>query len=102
MGQRKGNALIRISTQVVDGHQVLHPKPDPEIYVRAAELLGVAPQNAIVFEDSHTGVEAARAAGARVIGLRTTYVNLPGATLCIDNFLSGELPRWLAVQRRAN
>ena len=86
---------------VVDGHQVKHPKPDPEIYLRAAECLGIPPQNAIVFEDSHSGVEAARSAGMRVIGIRTTYGNLPGTTICVDNFLSRELYSWLATQKRA-
>lgn len=85
---------------VVDGSQVRRPKPDPEIYLRAAELLGVAPGNAIVFEDSPSGVEAARAAGMRVIGLRTTYANLPGTTVSVDNFLHGELYSWLATQTR--
>jgi HAD superfamily hydrolase (TIGR01509 family) len=86
---------------VVDGHQVSRPKPDPEIYLRAAELLGVPPPNCLVFEDSHSGVEAARAAGMRVIGLCTTYGNLPGASICVDNFRSGELDTWLAAQARA-
>jgi beta-phosphoglucomutase len=84
---------------VVDGHQVRNPKPDPEIYLRAAELLGVAPPNCIVFEDSHSGVAAAVAAKMRVIGLRTTDVNLPGTDLTIDNFLSADLDPWLRSQR---
>lgn len=86
---------------VLDGHQVSRPKPDPEIYLRAGELLGVAPPNCIVFEDSHSGVQAARAAGMRVIGLCTTYGNLPGTGICVDNFLSGTLDTWLAAQVRA-
>lgn len=86
---------------VVDGHQVGRPKPDPEVYLRAAELLGVAPPNCLVFEDSHSGVAAAQAAGMRVVGLRTTYGNLPGASICVDNFRDGELDTWLAAQARA-
>ena len=86
---------------VVDGHQVSRPKPDPEIYLRAAELLGVPAPNCLVFEDSHSGVAAALAARMRVIGLRTTYDNLPGASVCVDNFRSGELDSWLAAQTRA-
>jgi len=85
----------------VDGHQVSRPKPDPEIYLLAARWLEVEPENAIVFEDSPSGAEAARAAGMRVIGLRTTYVNLPGVSICVDNFLSGDLHLWLAAQTRA-
>jgi beta-phosphoglucomutase family hydrolase len=83
---------------VVDGHQVSHPKPHPEIYLRAAELLGTAPANCIVLEDSHTGVAAARAAGMRVAGLGTTFVNLPGADVIADNFCNGILTSWLAQQ----
>lgn len=85
---------------IVDGHQVQHPKPDPEIYLRTASLLGVEPANAIVFEDSYTGVEAARAAGMKIVGICTTHVNLPGAELCVDNFLDGGLHQWLAAQGR--
>jgi beta-phosphoglucomutase len=82
---------------VLNGHQVSHPKPHPEIYLRAAELLGVAPAGCIVFEDSHSGVEAGRAAGMRVIGISTTHGYLPGTQLTIDNFISGDLDAWLAA-----
>ena len=86
---------------VVDGQQVIHPKPHPEIYLRAAELLNIAPSNCVVFEDSLTGITAARAAGMRVIGVRTTHVNLPETDLTTDNFLNGSLLTWLRAQRRA-
>ena len=66
---------------VVDGHQVTRPKPYPDIFLRAAGLLGVPPAECLVFEDSHSGVEAAQAAGMKIIGLRTTEVNLPGTGL---------------------
>jgi HAD superfamily hydrolase (TIGR01509 family) len=86
---------------VVDGHQVHHPKPHPDIYLRAAELLETGPANCVVFEDSHSGAAAAVAAGMRVIGLRTTFDNLPGTLLTIDNFLSGDLESWLQAQMRS-
>jgi HAD superfamily hydrolase (TIGR01509 family) len=86
---------------VVDGHQVRHPKPHPEVYLRVAELLEAAPSDCIVFEDSHSGAAAAVAAGMRVIGLRTTYDNLPGTAFTTDNFLSGELELWLQGQMRS-
>jgi beta-phosphoglucomutase len=85
----------------VDGHQVTHPKPHPEVYLAAAERLGAAPADCIVLEDSHSGVEAGRAAGMRVIGIRTTHGNLPGTEITVDNFLSGELTEWLAAQNGA-
>lgn len=86
---------------VVDGSQVSHPKPHPEIYLRAADLLGIAPSNCIVLEDSATGIAAARAAGTRVIGLRTTHVNLSSTDITVDNFLNGSLRTWLRAQKRA-
>lgn len=84
---------------VVDGHQVRHPKPDPEIYLRTAKILNITPVNCIVFEDSYSGVEAARAAGMRVIGVSTTYEDLPVSTITIDNFLGGDLSTWLSQER---
>jgi beta-phosphoglucomutase len=86
---------------VVNGHQVVNPKPHPEIYLRVAEILQVAPANCIVFEDSHAGVQAARSAGMRVVGLRTTYGYLPGTSITVDNFLSGNLRAWLVSQHVA-
>ena len=86
---------------VVDGHQVHNPKPHPDVYLRAAELLEIEPANCIVFEDSPSGAAAATAAGMRVIGLRTTYDSLPGAVLTVDNFLSGVLEPWLQAQLRS-
>ena len=80
---------------VVDGHQVSRPKPFPDVYLRAANLLGAEPAECVVFEDSHSGVEAANAAGMQVIGVCTTHVNLPGTHLTIDNFRSGDLEAWL-------
>ncbi len=92
-------ALREYFRATVDGHQVARPKPHPEIYLRAACLLEIAPSNCIIFEDSHYGVEAARRAGGRVIGVSTTHGNLPGTELTIDNFLNGDLETWLQAQR---
>ena len=87
---------------VVDGHQVRNPKPHPDVYLRVAELLQVRPGDCIVFEDSFSGVEAAIAAGMRVVGLSTTYDDLPGTRLTIDNFLSADLDPWLRSQGRTS
>jgi beta-phosphoglucomutase len=83
---------------VVDGHQVSHPKPHPEIYLRAAELLEAEPRECVVFEDSLTGVEAALAAGMAVVGLTTSHDELPGAALKIPDFNSPALEPWLATR----
>ena len=88
--------LRRYFQAVVDGHQVRNPKPHPEIYLRAADLLGSGPGDCVVFEDSVAGIQAARAAGMRVVGLRTTLAELPPVDLAIDHFNSPELEPWLA------
>jgi beta-phosphoglucomutase len=80
----------------IDGHQVTHPKPHPEIYLKAAQALGVPPANCVIFEDSMTGVQAGLAAGIRVVGITTTHHELPGVSLLIPNFLHPSLEIWLA------
>ena len=75
------------------------PKPDPEIYRLAAQRLGVAEANCIVFEDSKSGVQAARDAGMRIVGILTTEDNLPYVNICANNFLSENLRAWLAAQQ---
>ena len=81
---------------VLDGHQVTHAKPHPEIYLRAAELLGVAPAECVVFEDSYAGVAAGLAAGMPVIGIRTTHPELPGTVFTVADFRDPAIDEWLA------
>jgi len=54
---------------LVTAEEVARPKPEPDVYLAAAQALGAAPQDAIALEDSHTGVGAALAAGLFVIGV---------------------------------
>jgi beta-phosphoglucomutase family hydrolase len=91
----KAADLARHFSVVLDGHQVSNPKPAPDVFLRAAELLGVRPQDCVVFEDSHAGVQAGVAAGMQVVGVRTTHDKLPGASLEVDDFLAPELEEWL-------
>jgi len=83
---------------IVDGSQVERPKPAPDVYLRAAELLGIPPRNCIVFEDSPVGVAAAVAAGMRVVGVLTHAAALDGIRFSIANFLDARLDSWLSAQ----
>jgi beta-phosphoglucomutase len=83
---------------IVDGSQVERPKPAPDVYLRAAELLGIPPRNCIVFEDSPVGVAAAVAAGMRVVGVLTHTRALDGIRFSITNFLDARLDSWLSAQ----
>ncbi len=58
--------------QIVTGDMVTHAKPDPDCFLLGARQLGVDIKDCIVLEDSRNGLIAARASGARVIGLATT------------------------------
>lgn len=63
-------------------------KPDPEIYLLAAEKLNVPPSNCIAFEDALAGIESARSAGFKVIAITTTHKKeeLKLADMVIDNY----------------
>lgn len=54
---------------VVDGNMIVHSKPDPEIFLLAAEKLGLNAEDCVVFEDAEAGVEAALAAGMKCVGV---------------------------------
>lgn len=58
---------------IVAGEDVQKGKPDPEVFLRAAAALGVPPQRCVVFEDAPVGVEAARRAEMRVVGVAGTH-----------------------------
>lgn len=60
----------------VDGKQVSRGKPAPDVFLIAAEKLGLAPEHCIVIEDAPVGIQAARAAGMRAVAVATT--NLVG------------------------
>lgn len=81
---------------VMDGHQVSRPKPDPEIYLAVAGRLGVAPPQCVIFEDSAAGLEAGRAAGARIVAVRTTDAPLPPADYEVRDFRDPGLLTWLS------
>jgi len=54
---------------VVDGNTVSASKPDPEVFVKCAEALQASAVNCVVFEDAIAGIEAAKAAGMKVVGI---------------------------------
>ncbi len=57
---------------VVCGSDVEHGKPDPEVFLKGAALLGLPPERCLVIEDAFAGIEAARRGGMKVIGVATT------------------------------
>lgn len=54
---------------IVDGNDVSNAKPDPEVFLQAAQKLGISNENSIVFEDSVAGIQAANIAAMKSIGI---------------------------------
>jgi HAD superfamily hydrolase (TIGR01509 family) len=61
---------------IVAGDDVIHGKPHPEAYLKAAELLGVKAEECVAFEDSISGLRSAEAAGTRAVGIKN-IVDIP-------------------------
>ena len=70
---RLANFGIAPPAVLVTANDVHNGKPHPEPYLKGAKLLGFPPEQCVVFEDAPAGIEAAHAAGMRVIALPTTY-----------------------------
>ncbi|HKJ80104.1 MAG TPA: HAD family phosphatase [Prolixibacteraceae bacterium] len=68
----KGLKIDKYIQQVVTDAMVLRGKPHPEIYLKAAEMLNVAPPLCVVFEDSLSGTKSAYDSGAKVVAVTTT------------------------------
>ena len=64
---------VPIPKRFITADDVVNGKPSPEPYLKGAALLGVAPEDCLVFEDTPAGIRAAQAAGMQVIALQTTY-----------------------------
>ena len=68
---------------IVAGDDVRQGKPHPEAYLKAAELLGVRPEDCVAFEDSNTGLRSAEAAGTKAVGIKNIVeiTAIPGRIL---------------------
>lgn len=59
---------------IIDGTKTTKSKPDPQVFLMGAEALGVDPKNAVVFEDSIAGLEAAKSGGFKSVGIGSEKV----------------------------
>lgn len=67
---------------IADGTQITHSKPNPEVFLLAASLLGVKPEEALVIEDADSGIQAAYSGEFRAIGIHTSE-NKPDSEISI-------------------
>lgn len=68
---------------IIDGNKIYKAKPNPEVFLKGAEELGVNPKNCVVFEDAISGVDAAIAAGMYCVGIGSPETLL-NAHICIS------------------
>lgn len=95
--------LARLFDTVISADDVTHHKPHPEAYLLALRRLAIAPESAIVIEDSESGLEAATRAGIRVIAYRHAFNathDLSAARGALDSFeppaeVAGRLEKFL-------
>ncbi|MCZ2117118.1 MULTISPECIES: HAD family phosphatase [Corynebacterium] len=83
----------------VTGDEVSNPKPAPDMYLKAAQLVGAEPSRCIAVEDSQAGMQAAIRAGARVLGL-ADYVPKPATRITFSDLQSATLhdvARWYSA-----
>lgn len=82
-------AHIQLPKQIITATDIVNGKPHPEPYLKAAALLGVPSSECVVIEDATAGVRAGKAAGARVIAVRTTssdeQLRAAGADFIVDD-----------------
>lgn len=90
--------LLRCFALIVDGSEVVKGKPDPQAYVLTAAKLAARPAACVVFEDSHVGVTAAKAAGTYCVAVPNrdaqTAQDLSGADLTLATLREFN-PRWV-------
>lgn len=79
---------------LVTRDQLQRGKPAPDGYLRAAELVGTAPSECIVVEDTTVGIESGRAAGMQTVGVRGAIGDLPIRSI-------PDLHLWLVVARKS-
>jgi beta-phosphoglucomutase len=81
---------------VIDGTKVSMAKPDPDVFIKGAEAIGLAASECVVFEDAQAGIEAAHNAGMKAVGIGSRK-RLPDAELNIKGFV-GDTPQSLLAQ----
>ncbi len=80
----RATGLIDKFDAIVDGNDVINGKPDPEVFLKGAESVGVEPHDCVVIEDAEKGIEAANAAQMFTVGMGEPEA-LPEADLVLSD-----------------
>jgi kojibiose phosphorylase len=81
---------------LTDGNSVQRTKPAPDLFLFAAKQLGVEPENAVIVEDAEAGIQAAKAAGMRSVGLGPIE-RVGGADVVLPDLTDANLPELIAA-----
>lgn len=85
----RNTGIRELFDAIVDGNRVSSAKPDPEVFLKGCEALGLSPADCVVFEDAESGIEAAKRAGIPAIGIGDPQV------LKQADRVVGNLAEWL-------
>ena len=87
LGILEKTGIVAYFDALIDGNVVQLSKPNPEVFLKGAEALGIAPASCLVLEDAQAGIDAAKAAHMQVIGVGQAE-HLQGADLgtLVDKF----------------
>ena len=91
--------ITNLFDAVIDGTKVTKAKPDPEVFLKGAEALGLPAKECVVFEDAEAGVAAAHNAGMIAVGIGSPE-NLPEADTTMPGF-AGVTPQTLLKKLEA-
>jgi len=90
----RGLGLQDAFNATVSASEVQHAKPAPDLYLAAARQLGIEPERCLAFEDTKTGISAAKAAGMFAVQVRaasTALPSIPQADLVLDSYAQFDL-----------
>jgi beta-phosphoglucomutase len=90
--------LNTVFDAVADGNNVHKAKPDPEVFLTAARMLGVKPANCVVFEDAVAGIKAALNAGMKCVGIGSSEI-LTEANIVVKGLNEMNLDRLLDMEK---
>jgi beta-phosphoglucomutase family hydrolase len=91
--------LRQYFSAIVTAEDVAHGKPDPEVFLTAAQRVDREARACVVFEDAHVGIEAGLAAGAKVVAVATTnpLAELGAADLAVASLAEIDWPRFAGL-----
>ena len=90
--------ILDLFDAVADGNNVRNAKPDPEVFNKAASMLGIEPENCVVFEDAIAGVQAALNAGMMCIGVGSANI-LTKAHFVVSGLNEMNIEKLLTIEK---